>query len=34
MNAFVTALTAGTESYIALQRALGYQFRKQAATLR
>ncbi|WP_434113450.1 tyrosine-type recombinase/integrase [Paraburkholderia caffeinilytica] len=34
MNTFLTALTAGTENYIALQRALGYLFRKQAATLR
>ncbi|MCR4471850.1 MULTISPECIES: tyrosine-type recombinase/integrase [unclassified Burkholderia] len=34
MDTFLSALTAGTESYITLQRALGYQFRKQAATLR
>jgi integrase len=34
MDTFLNALAAGTESYIALQRALGYQFRKQAATLR
>jgi integrase len=34
MNTFLTALTAGTESYIALQRTLGYQFRKQSSTLR
>ncbi|MFJ1259254.1 hypothetical protein [Cupriavidus sp. CuC1] len=33
MSTFVTALTARVESYIALQRSLGYQFRKQAASL-
>ncbi|KWR74342.1 tyrosine-type recombinase/integrase [Cupriavidus sp. IDO] len=33
MTPFVTALTAGVESYIALQRSLGYQFRKQSTSL-
>jgi integrase len=34
MNTFVTALATRVESYIALQHALGYQFHKQAASLR
>jgi hypothetical protein len=34
MNTFVTALSIRVESYIALQHALGYQFHKQAASLR
>ena len=34
MNTFVTALVARVESYIALQHSLGYQFHKQAASLR
>lgn len=33
MGTFVTVLTTRVESYIALQRSLGYQFRKQAASL-
>lgn len=33
MSAFASALAAGMESYIALQRSLGYQFRKQATSL-
>ena len=34
MNTFVTALAARIESYVALQRSLGYQFCKQAGSLR
>jgi integrase len=34
MTAFATTLAAGVEDYVALQRSLGYQFRKQAASLR
>lgn len=34
MRTFTTALTQKVENYIALQRSLGYQFRKQAASLR
>lgn len=34
MTTFSTTLAANVESYIALQRSLGYQFRKQAASLR
>ncbi len=33
MTTFATNLTASVESYIALQRSLGYQFRKQTASL-
>jgi integrase len=33
MNTFITTLATGVENYIALQRSLGYQFDKQAATL-
>lgn len=33
MTAFVTTVAAGVESYVALQRSLGYQFCKQAASL-
>jgi integrase len=33
MTTFVAALATSVESYIALQRSLGYQFYKQAATL-
>lgn len=33
MSTFASALAASMESYIALQRSLGYQFRKQAASL-
>lgn len=33
MSTFASALAAGMDSYIALQRSLGYQFRKQAASL-
>lgn len=33
MSTFASALAAKMESYIALQRSLGYQFRKQAASL-
>src|SRR5215211_367372 len=34
MNDFARALATRIESYIELQRSLGYVFRKQAATLR
>lgn len=34
MSKFATTLANKMESYIALQRSLGYQFRKQAASLR
>lgn len=34
MSMFATTLANRMESYIALQRSLGYQFRKQAASLR
>jgi integrase len=34
MNTFATTLANKVEDYIALQRSLGYQFRKQAASLR
>lgn len=33
MTLFATTVAASVESYIALQRSLGYQFRKQAASL-
>lgn len=33
MTAFITTVATSVESYIALQRALGYQFTKQAASL-
>ena len=33
MSTFASTLAARMESYIALQRSLGYQFRKQAASL-
>ena len=33
MTAFASTIATGIESYIALQRSLGYQFRKQAASL-
>lgn len=34
MTDFPTALAVGADKYIDLQHALGYQFRKQAASLR
>jgi len=34
MSTFATTLAIGMEDYIALQRSLGYQFHKQAASLR
>ena len=34
MSAFVDDLTASVDSYLALQHSLGYQFRKQAGSLR
>ena len=34
MSTFAATLVKGMEDYIALQRSLGYQFRKQAASLR
>jgi hypothetical protein len=33
MSVFTRTLAASVERYIALQQALGYQFRKQAASL-
>lgn len=34
MTALATSLAAGIDSYVALQHSLGYQFRKQAGSLR
>lgn len=34
MSSFASKLAAGVERYVALQQSLGYQFRKQAASLR